>query len=41
MEEMAYYFWYIIFNIKKYKNATEIKKNCSLYGEGAVTDRMC
>ena len=32
---MLYYF-------KKDKNATEMhKKICAVYGEGAVTDRMC
>ena len=33
---MLYYF-------KKGKNATETQKakNCAVYGEGAVTDRMC
>ena len=37
------YFWHItLYYFKKGKNATETqKKICAVYGEGAVTDRMC
>ena len=37
------HFWHIIlYYFKKGKNATEKqKKICAVYGEGAVTDRMC
>ena len=37
------HFWHIIlYYFKKGKNATEPqKKICTVYGEGAVTDRTC
>ena len=37
------YFWHImLYYFKKDKSATKTqKKNCAVYGEGAVTDRMC
>ena len=37
------HFWHImIYYFKKGKNTTEMqKKICTVYGEGAVTDRMC
>ena len=43
MEENMKYFWHIVlYYFKNGKNATEMqKKNCAVYGEGAVTDRMC
>ena len=43
MEENMQQFWHIIlYYLKKGKNATEVqKKVCAVYGEGAVTDRMC
>ena len=31
----------MIYYFKKGKNANETKNNCAVYGEGAVTDRMC
>ena len=37
-------FWHImLYYFKKGKTATEMqnKKKCAVYGEGAVTDRMC
>ena len=43
MEEKMQHFWYImLYYFKKGKKATETQeKICPLYGEGAVTDRMC
>ena len=43
MEENMQHFKHIIlYYFKKGKNATETqKKNCAVYGEGAVTDRTC
>ena len=43
MEEKKQHFWHImLYYFKKSKNATEMhKKICAVYGEGAVTDRMC
>ena len=43
MEENKQHFWHIIFYyFKKGKNSTETqKKTCAVFGEGAVTDRMC
>ena len=37
------HFWHLmLYYFKKGKNATEThKKICTVYGEGAVTDRMC
>ena len=44
MEENTQHFQHItLYYFKRGKNATETytKKICVLYGEGAVTDRMC
>ena len=44
MEENTQHFWHIMLHyFQKGKNATEMqnKKNCAVYGEGAVTDRTC
>ena len=43
MEEKKQHFRHImLYYFKKGKNATETqKKICAVYGEGAVTDRMC
>ena len=43
MEENMQHFQHImLYNFKKGKNITEMqKKICAVYGEGAVTDRMC
>ena len=43
MEEKKQYFWHLmLYYFKKGKNETEMqKKICAVYGEGAVTDRMC
>ena len=43
MEEKKQHFWHImLYYFKKGKNTTEAqKKICVVYGEGAVTDRMC
>ena len=44
MEEDTQHFWHsMLYYSKKGKNATELqnKKIYALYGEGAVTDRMC
>ena len=43
MEENKWHFWHImLYYFKKDKNITEMqKKNCAVYGEGAVTDQMC
>ena len=45
MEENTHHFWHImLYYFKKGKNATETHthtKICAVYGEGAVTDRMC
>ena len=43
MEENKQYFWHImLYYFKKGENSTEMqKKNCVVYGEGAVTDQMC
>ena len=43
MEEKKQHFRHImLYYFKKGKNATEMhKKICAVYGEGAVTDRMC
>ena len=43
MEEKKHRFRHImLYYFKKGKNATEThKKICEVYGEGAVTDRMC
>ena len=43
MEENMQHFWHIVlYYFKKGKNATEMqKKNCTAYGEGAVTDETC
>ena len=43
MEENKRHFWHIMLNyFKKSTNATEMRKKiCAVYGEGAVTDRMC
>ena len=43
MEENKQYFWHImLYYFKKGKNTIETqKKICAVYGEGAVTDRMC
>ena len=39
------HFWHILlYHFKKGKNTIEMrkkKKTCAVYGEGAVTDRMC
>ena len=41
MEENKQHFQHIYF-FKKGKNTTDTqKKICSVYGEGAMTDRMC
>ena len=39
MGENMQHFWHILHYFKKGKNATEMQKNCAVYGEGAVTDR--
>ena len=40
MEEDMQHFWHImLYYFKKGKNATETKRICAVYGEGAVTDR--
>ena len=42
MEEDVQHFWCIVlYYFKKDKNATETQKICAVYGEGAMTDRMC
>ena len=43
MEGYTQHFQYIMhYYFKKGKNTTETQtKMCALYGEGAVTDRMC
>ena len=43
MEENTRHFWRImLYYFKKGKNATGMqKKICTVYGEGAVTDRTC
>ena len=43
MEEKKQHFWHImLYYFKKGKNTTEMQKRiCTVYGEGAVTDRMC
>ena len=43
MEESTQHFWYVmLYRFKKDKNATETQeKICTVYGGGAVTDRMC
>ena len=43
MKENKQYFWHImLYYFKKGKNTIETqKKICAVYGEGAVTDRMC
>ena len=43
MEEKKQHFRHImLYHFKKGKNATEMQiKICAVYGEGAVTDRMC
>ena len=43
MEENIQHFWHILLcYFKKGKNATGLQeKMCAMYGEGAVTDRMC
>ena len=43
MEENMQHFWHsILYYFKKGKNATKTqKKICTLYGEGAMTERMC
>ena len=44
MEEDTQHFWHIkLYYFKKGKNTTETKKVkvSAVYGEGAVTDRMC
>ena len=43
IEEKKQHFWHImLYYFKKGKNATETqKKICAVYGEGAVTERMC
>ena len=43
MEESTQHFWYVmLYHFKKDKNATETQeKICTVYGGGAVTDRMC
>ena len=43
MEENTQHFWHImLYYFKKGENSTEMqKKNCVVYGEGAVTDQMC
>ena len=42
MEEDMQHFWHImLYYFKKGKNATETKRICAVYGEGAVTDRTC
>ena len=43
MEENMQHFWHImLYDVKKGKNATEMKKKIyAVYGEGAVTDQMC
>ena len=43
MKESMQHFWHIIlYYFKKGKNTTEMQeKICTMYGEGAVTDRMC
>ena len=39
---MQYFQHIILYYFKKVKNTTEMKwKICAVYGEGAVTDRMC
>ena len=36
------HFWHImLYYFKKGKNATETKRICAVYGEGAATDRTC
>ena len=43
LEEDMQHFWHImLYYFKKGKSATEAQtKICAVYGEGAVTDRMC
>ena len=42
MEKNTQHFWHIIlYSFKKGKNATEMRKICAVYEEGAVTDLMC
>ena len=43
IEENMQHFWHImLYYFKEGKNTTETqKKICAVYGEGAVTDRMC
>ena len=44
MEENKQHYWhFMLYYFKKGKNVTEMekKKICAVYGEGAVTDRMC
>ena len=44
MEENMQHFWHVmLYYFKNGKNATEMqkKKFCAVYGEGAVTDRIC
>ena len=43
MEENMQHFWNIMFYyFKKDKNTTERQKqNCTVFGEGTVTDQMC
>ena len=43
MEEKKQHFWYImLYYFKKGKSAIKMqKKICAVYGEGALTDRMC
>ena len=43
MEENKQHFWHImLYYFKKGKNTTETQiKTCAVYGEGAVTEKMC
>ena len=43
MEENKQHFWHVeLYDLKKGKNAMETQeKICTVYGEGAVTDRTC
>ena len=42
MEENTHFWCIMLYYFKKVKNTTETQKTiCAVYGEGAVTDRMC
>ena len=43
MEENTQHFWCItLYYFKKSKKGTDMQiQTCAVYGEGAVTDRMC